>query len=142
MAQSNVYADRGQLAKIHIAKKDLCLDEETYRGMLSGYGVSSSNMLRWMEADELINRLKQAGWQPKPAKVKRAKIVINVPASRPEHLANIKQLKMLAAMWVDKSDEKTERSFDKFICRITKVNHYAWLKKRDVNKMVKAIENL
>ena len=54
------------LAKIHIAKKELGLDEETYREVLSSeFGVRSSKDLNDAKALKLIRYFREKGWQPK-----------------------------------------------------------------------------
>ena len=54
------------LAKIHIAKKELCLDEETYRGLLENmFRVASSKFLSNNQALKLIREFREKGWVPK-----------------------------------------------------------------------------
>lgn len=56
------------LAKIHIAKKDLALDEDAYRGLLRRVaGVASSRDLSDRQADAVLAELKRLGWKPKTA---------------------------------------------------------------------------
>lgn len=58
----------GMLAKIHIARKDLALDEEAYRGLLRRVaGVASSRDLSDRQADAVITELRRLGWKPKAA---------------------------------------------------------------------------
>lgn len=58
----------GMLAKIHIAKKDLALDEEAYRGLLRRVaGVASSRDLTDRQADAVIAEMKRLGWKPQAA---------------------------------------------------------------------------
>ena len=53
-------------AKIHIARKDLALDEEAYRGLLQRVaGVASSRDLSDRQADAVIAEMKRLGWKPK-----------------------------------------------------------------------------
>lgn len=54
------------LAKIHIAKKDLALDDDTYRAVLQGMtGKASSKDLTETEALNLLAYFKRCGWKPK-----------------------------------------------------------------------------
>ena len=54
------------LAKIHIAKKDLCLDEETYRDALEGQtGKRSSAKMSNEEIIKCLRHFESLGWQPK-----------------------------------------------------------------------------
>ena len=51
------------LAKIHIAKKDLGLDDHTYRTMLHSIaGVSSAKLLTTQKATMVINHLNRSGF--------------------------------------------------------------------------------
>jgi phage gp16-like protein len=75
----------GMLAKIHIAKKDLALDEEAYRGLLRRVaGVASSRDLSDRQADAVITELKRLGWKPQAS--------TRAPAQRAD-------LRKLYALW-------------------------------------------
>lgn len=50
------------LAKIHMGRKQLGLDEETYRAMLDGmFGVTSSGKLNFKQRYQLICRMEELG---------------------------------------------------------------------------------
>lgn len=54
------------LAKIHIAKKQLQLDDDTYRVMLQNVaGVSSSKDLTDAGVTKVLAHLQRCGWKPK-----------------------------------------------------------------------------
>ncbi|MCW3479715.1 regulatory protein GemA [Neisseriaceae bacterium JH1-16] len=54
------------LAKIHIAKKELGLDDGTYRAMLQTVaGVTSSKDLTAAGSAKVLEHLKRCGWKPK-----------------------------------------------------------------------------
>lgn len=65
----------GQIKKIHALKGKLSLDDDTYRAILSGYGVTSSVKLSIAKADALIADLEDkalaSGVWEKRDKVKR-----------------------------------------------------------------------
>lgn len=53
------------LAKIHIAKKDLGLDDDIYREILfSRYKVMSAGRLRIANLEDMTGYLKSLGWKP------------------------------------------------------------------------------
>lgn len=53
------------LAKIHVAKKQLAMDEDTYRAMLlSVAGVSSAKDLSQIGAAKVLRHLEQSGFKP------------------------------------------------------------------------------
>ncbi|MFO7578127.1 MAG: regulatory protein GemA [Pelovirga sp.] len=56
---------RSDLAKIHIAKKDLGLDDDTYRGILwDRYHLDSAADLTPRQAADLIDLFRAKGWRP------------------------------------------------------------------------------
>jgi len=57
--------NRSDLAKIHIAKKDLGLDDATYRGILRDrYHLDSAADLTSSQAADFIALLRDKGWRP------------------------------------------------------------------------------
>ena len=57
---------KAQTIKIHIAIKELGIDDDTYRDMLAmNFGVLSSTKLGPEEAGVLLALLRAKGWQPK-----------------------------------------------------------------------------
>jgi hypothetical protein len=55
-----------KLARIHIAKKELALSEESYRDILwLNFKVRSAGELTEQQATELIKLFKAKGWEPK-----------------------------------------------------------------------------
>lgn len=54
-----------ELAKIHIAKKELAMDDDTYRSMLQAVaGVSSASALTPAGVNAVLAHLKRCGWKP------------------------------------------------------------------------------
>lgn len=62
------------MAKIHIAKKQLGLDDDTYRAILArhGEGKTSSRDLTIAQMDAVLREFTGKGWSPKPPKSKGA----------------------------------------------------------------------
>lgn len=64
---------RRELAQIHIARKDLGMDEDTYRQVLWAIGrVTSSKDLDFAGRQRVIDHMKACGWKPAPPKKPRA----------------------------------------------------------------------
>ena len=81
------------LAKIHIAKKDLQLDDSTYRAaidMISNGKTDSSAKLNRHERLELIKHFESLGWKAKPQK-RRPKNA-DQAGSRARHIKKIEAL--------------------------------------------------
>lgn len=85
-----------QLAKIHIAKKDLALTDDAYRDiLLLHFKVQSAKALTDRQAVVLINHFKALGWQPKqPTRPRKNPDYINI---QPGPAA--KQQRKVLAMW-------------------------------------------
>lgn len=61
------------MAKIHIAKKELCLPEDIYRGIiLELFGVDSAGKLKNEDLVKLCTHFEKIGWQSKPPRKKPA----------------------------------------------------------------------
>lgn len=53
------------LAKVHIARKDLNLSEDVYRGILQDmFGVSSAGKLKVSDLVQLCTHFEKVGWKP------------------------------------------------------------------------------
>jgi len=56
---------RAMLAKIHIAKKDLGLDDATYRAKLQRItGKTSSGDMNFLQLEQVLKAFGEAGWKP------------------------------------------------------------------------------
>jgi len=65
------------LAKVHIAKKDLGLDDDTYRLMLENLtGTDSAAKLTVPQLARVVADLRKQGWQGQPRKPARRKPVV------------------------------------------------------------------
>ena len=65
MADRDVRERNGLLAKVHIAKKELCLEDPVYRFILQDeFGVDSAKKLNNKELEALLRRFMSKGWQP------------------------------------------------------------------------------
>ncbi len=76
---------RSLLAKVHIAKKDLGLDDAAYRAVLARHGVESSKDLDVKGMEKLLTHFERLGWvsTPKQAKPRINAEHIAVPDSSP-----------------------------------------------------------
>lgn len=56
----------GMLARVHCAKRDLAMDDPTYRAILERlFGAASASELTLRQLDELLRHFEGLGWQPK-----------------------------------------------------------------------------
>ncbi len=79
--------DRKQMiAKIHLAKKQLALADESYRAILERItGLDSAGKMRVDQLDAVLREFARLGWRPKPAAKRSAQ----------------PQIRMIHAVWAD-----------------------------------------
>jgi phage gp16-like protein len=136
--QSGTDKYRGaELAKIHIARKDLGLDEDIYRDIIreaSQGKTESAGDLDWTGRRAVLNRFRELGWKDKPS----------VKAKSGRRLANDPQSRMLRGLWIElhkagKVSDPSEAALCKFIKRMTGKDALQWLSDRDVTVVKKAL---
>jgi len=118
---------KANLAKIHIAKKELALTEVTYRDILQlNFQVTSAKQLSEPQARELIRIFKAKGWQPQPlAQPRQQQHPSASPfiAIKPGPAA--KQQRKVLALW-----HELGYSMDKIHARVKKqfnIDRFEWL---------------
>lgn len=129
---------RRELAAIHTAKKQLGLDDDTYRAMLAAEtGKRSAGDLDAGERARVIERLRQAGFGRKesPAKA-RGNYVYH---ERREH-------RLIAALWRDlwllgEIGDAGPRALDHFVQRQAGVAALKWLAPEAAHSVVQALKD-
>ena len=117
-----------QLAKIHIAKKELQLTDDIYRDILSlnFKGVQSAKELTVSQADQLLEHFRGKGWKPKKATVtapRTKRLDGNFVVIQPGPTAA--QQRKVLAMWnslgygMDKLHKRCKKQFE--------VERFEWL---------------
>jgi len=90
---ANMPVTREQLAKIHIAKKELALDDDSYRTLLAArFQAQSAKELNFQQAGILLDHFRRSGWQPKPRTRQVAADNGFIRSPFPQH-------RMIAGMW-------------------------------------------
>lgn len=115
------------LAKIHIAKKELGLTDEAYRDMLHiHFGVSSAKNLLPKQVVVLLNKFRAKGWRPK-TNVKNGRKGTAKSANFKEIVGpDARQKRYILALWnalgydVAKLDARCKKQFG--------VERFEWLK--------------
>lgn len=129
---------QANLAKIHIAKKELELTDETYRDILRlRFKVESSAKLNDRQCFVLLNEFKRRGWKPRHAN-KSPK----PPQSRA--LSQDAMARKARALWLDLHEmgivrDPGESALGAYVKRITGVEALQWL---SVEQLTKVIESL
>lgn len=105
------------LAKIHIARKDLCLDENTYRTVIRdiGKGMSGSSAdLTATGRARVLAHFKSCGWQSKPRGS-------NVHSLKEPGMASDAMIRKIRHLWLKLADEGVVKSREESALR-------AWVK--------------
>lgn len=106
-----------ELAQIHIAKKDLGLDDDTYRSILLRIGGhTSSAKLDLSGRHKAIEEFKRLGWKPKRKCKRWSRKSQKAPAD------------VAAAMWITLHrvgivKDPSENALDKYCRRMIKIDH-------------------
>ncbi len=129
--------DRLRLIKlIHVARREMRMDDETYRLMLSGMtgldGATSTADLSVPNLLRVLEQLKQRGFKPRP----------NKAGTRPR--ANDEQSRKIRSLWLELHDlgevrDPSEEALANFVKSMTKVSALQWL---NVAQASRVIENL
>lgn len=121
---------------IHVARREMRMDDETYRLMLSGMtgldGATSTADLSVPNLQRVLEQLKQRGFKPRP----------NKAGTRPR--ANDEQSRKIRSLWLELHDlgavrDPSEEALASFVKSMTKVSALLWL---NVAQASRVIENL
>lgn len=120
---------------IHVARRELCMDDDTYRLLLSGMkglgGATSTADLSVPNLYRVLEQLKQRGFKVRPSKKQRP-------------LAADDQSKKIRALWltlhgVGEVRDPSEEALAKFVLKMTGVQALQWLSSDQASRV---IENL
>lgn len=118
------------IAKIHIAKQQLGMDDDTYRAMLQAVaGVRSAKGLSVAGASAVLQHLQRCGWKPKPAK--KAGRKPTPPAGRRTVISKVEALLAEAKRPWDYAHAMALRMF-----QVEKVD---WLDDQQLQKLLAAL---
>lgn len=120
---------------IHVARRELGMDDDTYRLLLSGMkglgGATSTADLSVPNLYRVLEQLKQRGFKVRPSKKQRP-------------LAADDQSKKIRALWLTLKDlgevrDPSEEALAKFVLKMTGVQALQWLSSEQASQV---IENL
>lgn len=124
------------LAKIHIAKKELGLDEETYREVLNAEcGILSAKFLTNDQALKVIRRFKDSGWIPKSKPKKYDDQKGDIYSATPA------QKRKIEVLWHDlyRGNEET-RHLRQFLWNHFKVSDIRFLDKDKAHDVIEGLK--
>lgn len=131
---------RADLAKIHLAKKELCMSDEDYAAVISRVSkgrTQSAGELDVRERGMVLAHFKRCGWQPKHAR-KPAQ-----PYSRPV-TADSPEARKARALWLFLHElgevrDPSERALGHYCKRVLKVDALQWT--RDLWKLIESLKD-
>lgn len=133
---------RAALAKVHIAKKELGLDDGAYRAMLERItGRSSAKDCTEADLGRVLDELKAKGWKP------RLKVVASGPgaAGRRAALASSPVAKKARAMWISLHQlgavrDPSEKALESFGRRQLGVEKLQWANQSHGFRLIEALK--
>lgn len=127
---------RAELAAIHVAVKQLGLDEATYRDFLfATTGHRSAAELSDGQRQQVIELLRSRGFKRTAMAEKRQK-----------RIADNSQLGMIQGLWrrlkyAGALTDPSERHLSAFVKRRTGIQHAAWLNPQEANVVIESLKS-
>jgi hypothetical protein len=127
-----------QFSIIHVAKKQLGLDDIAYRAILSGAGVSSSKDIKTdIQFNTVMSAFQQLGFRSTSWAGKRINSVPGAPG-----MISRRQEYYIKGLWALASRFKDEKSLCKMIRRIGKVDDISFLSRRSASALILALRDI
>lgn len=125
------------IAKIHVAKKQLALTDESYRDVLRRItGKDSSGSMTHQELDNVVKEFKRLGFDGtyKPKRAGERK------------LAGSPQAKKIRALWITLHQlgavhNPSEEALSAYVKRICKVDDLHWINSKDANLVINTMRS-
>lgn len=143
--------DRGMLAKIHIAKKELGFDDETYRDILqTRYKKDSAAKLNRFEAEDLIAHFKGQGFKVKRKTEGKKTSTISRQSSsstgfKPSPTYEKPMARKVVAIWINLSlagvvKYSSDAALQSYVKRMTNVDNLAWCNDQQLWMLIEALK--
>lgn len=126
---------QSDLAKIHLAIKELGWDDDIYRAVLWTIArVRSAKDLDWHGRQKVLAHLKAKGWKPRPAKAAGAR-----------QLAADARSRKIRALWLTLHQDGivrdgSEKALASYVKRMTGVEALQWLDGAQANRVIEALK--
>jgi phage gp16-like protein len=132
------------LARIHVAKKELRLDDQAYRDVLEACGgVRSAKDLDLAGRLRVLDQFKKMGWVPKPAPDAPPREAAKPTRQRKSEPGS--QDAKILALWLElkragKLREPTDKALDAYCKRMTGVDRREWLTAKQSNIVIEGLK--
>ncbi len=135
-------ASRSQLARIHIAAKDLALDELVYRQILfNETGKRSAAGFSYHQAKKVLDYFESVGWKPEFDE-RRTPNAERVAEGQRPGFASPREKWMIKGLWADLSyapKEKQQGALREFLWRRFHVSDLEFLSDTGAQKVINAL---
>jgi len=133
-ATRNPNSRQGLIRLVHVAKRDLALDDDTYRAMLmSVTGEASSADLTVPQLERVLAHMKRSGFTVRHKTPKdRPRESRHTPGELSRNIAQDAQSKKIRALWLSLHDmgavrDCSEAALGAYVKRITHIDALQWL---------------
>ncbi len=122
------------IGKIHIAKKEMAVEDGSYRALLLRVtGKDSTKTMSQPELEAVVEEFKRLGFKPKNPRKAGARKMADNPQAR-----------MIRAIWLDLRDmnaltDSSERALAKFCERTCGKSDLHFLSPKDANQVINAL---
>jgi len=129
---------RNKYSIIHVAKKQLGLDDDAYRAILSGAGLTSSKDIKTdVQFNTVMSAFQSLGFISTSWAGRRMNTVTGAPG-----MISKKQEDYIRGLWLLASRFKDEASLRKIVKRIGKVDDISFLPKRAASAVILALRDI
>lgn len=130
-------ARRQLLGAVHIAIKDLGMDDATYRDMLGRrFGVDSASKLDNPDLLRLCDHFADLGWVYKP----KAKPAKPRKASGPDTRATQAQIDRIRRLWDAHARNRGWKALESWLGKYWKCDRIEWLPRAAASKVITVLE--
>jgi len=132
---------KARLAIIHLAKKQLGLDEEAYRAILWGAGLESAKDITTdIQFNTVMSAFVNLGFQSSPrGGINKYK---NTVHGKNPGMISRRQEYYIKGLWALASRAKDEKSLRRIVKRIGKVDDISFLSRRNASAVILALRDI
>lgn len=131
------------IAKIHLAKNQLGLDDDTYRSIIrQTCGKESSAKCTDKQLMKVIEHLKEKGWSDKKTRKKSDKTRMERKAYEKPNKASTSKIYALWGVLQRSGKVKShdKAALDAFVKKYTDVDHVKWLDELQAQKIIECLK--
>ena len=145
MAQTIGTTQRKWIQILHVAKKELSLDDAAYRAVLYGAaGVDSARDIKtWQQYNDVLKAFANLGFKVKAGKSAQTGLKKTAPQTgRSGDWISARQEYYIRGLWDLASRAKDEASLQAMLQRIAGVKYIQWISKDNATKVILALRDI